>query len=97
MDFAEAHDAGPLTVVSQLPDLCRLGAISRRNCNRLPARFEETKVRPVMLPPGLARLVTRPPTVQCRRQDEIFGINDASGASPICCVWSPLNSVCISE
>ena len=30
----------------------RLGAMSRRNCNRLAARSEETKVTPVMLPPG---------------------------------------------
>src|SRR5262249_14194311 len=38
----------------------RFGAISRRNCRRLAARSDETKVTPVMFPPGRARLATNP-------------------------------------
>src|SRR5262249_13482921 len=82
----------------------RSGKTLRKSSSRLPARSGAWTDSPVMLPPGRARLATRPPPTGSPAAANTIGITDvaclaASTAPPrvtITSTLSPTNSVAIS-
>lgn len=52
----------------------RLGTISFRICNHLPAMTASKLLKPVMLPPGLERFVTRPSPIGSETPTKTMGI-----------------------
>src|SRR5262245_39399732 len=56
----------------------RLGRTSRKSSNRLPVRSVAWSDRPVTLPPGRARLATRPPPTGSLAAAKMIGIADVA-------------------